>query len=416
MRINIACVECRKSLALPAGFIGRVVQCPACRATFTAQDPSITAERPEPTPIPALSLDEPPQVLEETPFDFVPKPSAEFVNRLPPRTPRSFRPFVFTAIVISDSLGQLSGKCRAETALGGLWLRRSGGEVFLPTGTAAQYAGGNRLHVALPDRELKLTVRVGLGSNRKLARGLVGYLTGIVPSLPAREYRVSGYLVGSTLLPLLPAIPSGLLGDQGLLIGGACAAVLALLVAFQLWLAMQVRLSLVLGITGASAIPSLLFLSTFIWGYNRPIRNWEPFEPPGAGCRINFPGPPSLLLGGGEHTTYGRELPERRFSFLLGHSRVEDMVPSLLRLQMEVEELFREFPAHVVREVARPVSFLGHPGQEVRIDFGNVQGVVRIYVMGKQVYVLTAIGPKFTPQTRHVTEFFDSFELLDQAK
>src|SRR5690348_13775555 len=59
--IRLTCTECKQSLKVPEGALGKKVQCPACGARFIGRlDPSPPAEGAF-APLPNLELHEPPR-------------------------------------------------------------------------------------------------------------------------------------------------------------------------------------------------------------------------------------------------------------------------------------------------------------------------------------------------------------------
>src|SRR5262249_41807629 len=152
------------------------------------------------------------------------------------------------------------------------------------------YHGDNRLLVTLQNRRIEMAVRHMLGSSRRLARGVVGFLKGTLPPLRASQYRVPLSLLLLALLPL------GLVfvqpGSLGWLLAGLGVAALGALVAWQHGWGVPQRVILQLSLVSASIVAGLIGKFGMPFWTPSPIRNWQYFNPPNSLCRVLMPGQP----------------------------------------------------------------------------------------------------------------------------
>jgi hypothetical protein len=153
---------------------------------------------------------------------------------------------------------------------------------------------------------------------------------------------------------------------------------------------------------------------------------WKEYRSPGGQFRVLMPGhPKSVPAAAGNMVLVAVETDRGRKAFLVGY---EDFPGDRLaddaleaRFGRARENMLRAYPG--ARKLSeRPVMMGGHPGREYTIEVPSrkVNVVVLIYLVdrgaGLRIYVLTAVGSRFTSDTTEVRRFFDSFQLTQEVQ
>jgi hypothetical protein len=134
----------------------------------------------------------------------------------------------FHVVVKSDPAKFAKGQFGCEMTQEGLTLTQGKTVIQIATGAKANYAGANRIDVALPDHRLELTIaKFGIYKNR-LAKDLAAFLSegGEPPiignySLPWYFYAMAALPLGIPLITVGGAIPLA----AGFGLAGACLGI-----------------------------------------------------------------------------------------------------------------------------------------------------------------------------------------------
>jgi WD40 repeat protein len=382
MSITLVCPGCKRSLRARPEFLDRTLQCPSCKTTFKAQTP------PDEEPLPVLAL-APPQAPRQTnPEDFSPEPRADDQRPSPRATPdpaaprgpepRRSRPLLrFPVRVLEDSAGELVGPVEAEVSTDGFRLHGTGQVLFLaPLGTPTK-ADADELEIALSRRTLRLKVRGPNG--RRLAQDVAGFLTGERGPLDSRDYqprRSPAVVLLTTVVTLLVT-------------AGA-------------------------GVGGYYLVRSLM----------APARvadsAWREFTPPGVEGKLLMPGTPRTQ----NQNQPGFDGPLRMFSvelkhpnsvFMFGHARLPAWNVGQLTLEQRFEGARQGMLANTKGATfvsQRDIRLGEHPGREYVFDIQKKgKMVVRLYLVGRDLYMLLVGGDGFEANNLDVVKFLNSFRL-----
>jgi hypothetical protein len=432
MSLNIPCPSCRRRLNLPPSVAGRLVQCPACRHTFTAetsveeasQAPVLHAVPEIEEVVPTLR-----PVEESEPVDEPVRPrrtnnawqrSQEARERrardLPLPRPRQF--FSFSAVVHSDSKGDLSGPLKAQVTDKGLRLIQAGKEVLLvPPGGPAEHLGGNRLNITYDGRRIELDVSCGLGPRKKLAHDLAAYLRGDLRELEPYRYRVPPGFLFLALLPL--AMTAALFGHTIWMAAGVGLALVCVMVAFISGWTTELRLGLILtGGIGGCLAAVVGFLYFLLWGPINP-GDWKTFIPPEGRCKLLMPGTPTRKTQfdpmAGQIVIHAIENHLRDHVFMFSCEQLRDGpdVPLDQRFEAARMNMLQNTPGAALSG-QRPVDLEGYPGREFVVDVQNKGKIVlRLFIVEDHLYMLGGGGRGFEANDPDLKKFFDSFEFTE---
>jgi hypothetical protein len=391
MLVKISCARCQGALMLNEDHVGRLVRCPTCKSTFTAQppesaevevvEPELELIESEPAPASAenpvaIQLElEPPAPRRrpvEPPLRPEPSPRSPVVRRRPGRR------FHFPVRVLDDSSGELEGSIDAVASNDGLELRQGRRTLlFAPVGTPATYAGNNEVEVIIDQRRVRLAVTKRVRGQR-LAQDLVDFLNEERDSLNPDHYRV----------------------PRVLLVAGIGLPVAALLV-----------VGVVLLIRLITTVPRI------------DESAWKEFRPPEAQCRLLMPGTPGTRQQpipnlNQLQTIYTVQVERPRSEFMFTHLRVPRQAVGQLNLNDFVngvrQETAKRYPGTKVLS-QREIRLEGHPGREFILEApGQGKAIFRVFLLDDNVYMLGVEGKRFEPDTPDVVKFFDSFKLLDK--
>jgi len=391
MLVKINCARCQGLLMLNEEHVGRLVRCPTCRNTFTANAPELDVEEEpvqpaleliDPDPAPAAVEDPVAIQLElEAP---APRPRPTESLRLEPsRRPvsrrRSGARFRFPVRVLDDSSGELEGSMEAVANGDGLELREGRRRLlFAPVGTPTTYAGHNELEVVVDQRRVRLAVTKRVRSQR-LAQDLVDFLNDERNPLNADHYQVPRVLLIAALgLPL--------------------AAVLVV--------------GVVLLIRLLTTVPRI------------DESAWKELKPAGARCRLLMPG--TAVTRQQHHpalkqpmTVYVVEVKRPNSAFFFCHFPLPREEIGRMPLNDRFEGARLGMLANTPGATfisQRDIKLDRHPGREYVLDVQKKgKMTVRIYCVDeRELYMLLAGGDNFEPNTPDVVKFFDSFKLLNR--
>jgi WD40 repeat protein len=113
--------------------------------------------------------------------------------------------------VKNDPRRALKGNFQATVTSAGIRLVQGKKvEVVVAVGTPAQYLGGNRLALLLDGQPVTFAVSHLAWYQARLARDLVAFLSGELPTINSADYRLERYLYFATLLPIgIPFLTRG---------------------------------------------------------------------------------------------------------------------------------------------------------------------------------------------------------------
>jgi WD40 repeat protein len=438
MSLNIPCARCNRRLALPPSVVGRLVQCPACRGTFTAEEPRgeepiLDAVLVPAQAVPTLQPVEEPELADE-PDRRRPRNSwqrsQESRDRRgrqapPPPRRRARKALSFTAFIRSDSKGELSGRHTAQVTDKGLRLfqHRDDG-LLIPPGGPAEYTGGNRLVITYDGRRLEVDVSCGFGPRKKLAEDLAAYLRGDLPALEPYRYRVPLVLLILAILPL--TMPAVLFGKVIWMATGVGLSLLCLLIAFICRWSTDLRLGLILtGGIGGCVAAVVGFVYFLIWGPINP-GDWKTFYPPNVRCKILMPGTPVAKTppapGGAQVVIHAVENRIRDYAFIFAAEPIRD------GLDMPLDQRFDAVRGGILQGISqhmpgatlvnqRTINQEGFPGREYVIGFRNqVKIVYRVFVIEDSLYMLGGGGRGYETNDPDLVKFFNSFEFTEDPK
>jgi WD domain, G-beta repeat len=382
MSITLVCPGCQRSLRARPEFLGRNVQCPSCKMTFTAQTP------PDEDPLPVLGL-APPQAPRQTnPDDFSPEPRADDQRSSPRATPgpavsrgpepRRSRPSLrFPVRVLEDSAGEMVGPVEAEVSRDGLRLHGTGQVLFLaPLGTPAT-ADDDELEIELSRRTLRLKVRGPNG--RRLAADVADFLAGQSGPLDPRDYQPRR----SPAVVLLTTVATLL-------------------------------------VTVGSAVGGYYLVRSLMAPARVADSAWKEFTPPGVKGRVLMPGTPRTQNQNqpgfdGPLRMYMVELKRPNSVFIFGHARLPAWNVGRLTLEQRFEGARQGMLSNTKGATfvsQRDIRLGEHPGREYVFDIQKKgKMVVRLYVAGRDLYMLLVGGDGFKVDTPDVRKFLDSFRL-----
>jgi phage FluMu protein Com len=409
MSTTVRCSQCQQPLLLREECIGHLVRCPSCQATFKVE---VSGMEPEEAP----TASRPPSRRPTVPSDF----TRERDDRPPPparpkRPPRQTTADDFTADpddedrparrasaaertggqrrsrrggphfslgmrVLDDSDGELAGRYEADLSEDGLELMSEGKVVlFIPTDTETEPLGGEEIEVNLSRRTLRLGVARSPGSRTRVAQDVASFLNGD-GELPRRD----DYTPRGSPLLMVAAALAALLLVAGLGVGGYY----------------------------------LVRLMTSVTRVDESL--WREFTPPGANCKVLMPGNPTTQSQNppgldGPLTMHAVELKRPNSAFLVGHARIALAEMGRMSLNQRFEGA-RQGMLSNARGASlnsqRDITLAGCPGREYVLKVKqHGQMIVRLYIDGRDLYMLLAGGDDFTPDNPDVCKFLDSFTL-----
>jgi hypothetical protein len=378
-----------------------------------------------------------------------------------PQRPGAERPpFVFPVIVSRDPDRILRGRMDAELTAEGLYLRRPRqAPAFTPVGAPARYLGGSRLVVTVEGREVEASIIKPWISVNHLAKDAADFLNGRAALPDPRAYNLPWYLFTlpalAVLLPvvgiwrelLVEGVPGGFLW----IFLGAVTAGVTFAVTKMAFLRPRGRLIGAGGLMGLALGGLLLaFILSFILPspYAIDPTAWKTNQPPSNAYAVSMPGTGYSL----PHSTSGNygmdtlvvDLTPQQCTFKVytltpqnGMGGPEENLSSALS---NAESTLRNdltgynpnnynYSSYGYNKSLNPRSdklrkTVSAPGftncQEAvyTLQARNERDkavVARFYVGGGKVYILAAIGPKFTETSDDVKKFFDSFKLAGRA-
>lgn len=181
------CPECGRPLPFPALAIATTMTCPACRATFAADQEQID---PLPRPPDLPSVDNQQEAIRPRGASADRRrPAQEFTAQQPldrdtdiqrDSTSSSFPAFVFQVQIKRDTApSPFKGTVQARITPEGLILKPGKkGECFFPVGTRVRHVEGNLIRLTDVDRTLDLAVIGWRFRLEPLARDLAAFLDG----------------------------------------------------------------------------------------------------------------------------------------------------------------------------------------------------------------------------------------------
>lgn len=158
-------------------------------------------------------------------------------------------------------------------------------------------------------------------------------------------------------------------------------------------------------------------LGLILWATGSFGPNWKPFEPPAVGARVEMPYPAGMSAASQDRGALGvtvhegiRLFPRQEFALVTtmnsaGPDSALDWIQAILR---------KEYPN--ATQTSRIVTSTpqGLQAVDAVFDLGNGEVMVcRAVGAGSTVYLVTALGSGFAPQTSEVQRFLNSLTITD---
>jgi hypothetical protein len=156
---------------------------------------------------------------------------------------------------------------------------------------------------------------------------------------------------------------------------------------------------------------------------NAPVP-WKEFSPPGGGFTVQWPLVPGYRFPAvdespnGPRHTFTIDAPlgagSIRRGFAVAYNDLPNLPPADLTLR---KEFLNRVAKEIIEAKGQPTDterdlMLGsHPGKELRMSPKGTEIIVRTYLVGRRLYVLTALVPIPAART-NAQRFLDSFKLL----
>jgi hypothetical protein len=422
MHTAISCASCSRPLRIPTDLLGQTVRCPFCTDAFVAvADPTIkldeapankaAAAEEEGAPAPglpsaavALLEPEPPVVEESFTVDLAgpAKPAAP---------PKPWSTWVF---VRSDSDRRLWGEMQAEISAEGVRLYRGRKDFQIPVGCEATWVKGSLVRVVVGSRTVDFQLKKKHAYKSRLAADLAGFLNGDRPMPANKGYGWPWYqwLLLLAPLALIGVLIAGELPDtatRGLKgFGIVMFALLCPLLVYWVWHMERLRVGA--RWAGASLLVGGAFFCTALMYWFGPdlppaaaYVSWFNYAPVGERFSVDMPAnprayPPENYNGMQVTKHIARVQPNQ--TFVVAYI---DIVRPWQQNPSAAFQLGREYVLDDKKsENAWPgpsqeINLDGHPGSEFTIEQLSSRSrdttTVRLYLVGKRLYILTAKAP-----------------------
>jgi hypothetical protein len=171
-------------------------------------------------------------------------------------------------------------------------------------------------------------------------------------------------------------------------------------------------------VAGAAVFGVVKVVDMVVHGKTITDNDWREFSGPDKKFKVLMPGTPTRK----EQAIPGLRQPMsihvvdlNAKAFFVGYLDIppEDFhrVPVEDRFNGAREGMLKSTPnSKVVSE--KPITLDGNPGRELVVSVpGRMRLVVQIVLVDLRFYILTAVGPGYTPETADVTKFLSSFQI-----
>lgn len=382
MESIIACPACGQKMRLANEWLGQSVACTRCQHEFVAKaiaPPSSVAAPASRSG--AGTMGGRTQRIRtdgsESRVNFSPGPKPRDDDRTtimaPPSKKRlqssdSFTPIPIGAVIEPDSSHTYKGNYRGQIAPEGLQLTGRAGDLFVPVGSSAEYAGESSLRVLVGNAQIGMRITRKGGNVKKLASDLADFLNGNRPSLKAKDYEPSK-------LPLIVAMILAIVGGIGLLLG----------------------------------------IVLVIWGMVEG--NWTTFTSPAGRFSVELPGNPKETV---KQVPLPIGPPMNATEYRYQSGNMEYLVEYVdLPQRIGIDFLHAGFQSQIAKDIPggslKTSNKLGPTSYEYQISITpNGHATRRLIIEGNRVYILTIAGPSLREGDERIGRFMNSFKITGQ--
>jgi WD40 repeat protein len=330
-----------------------------------------------------------------------------------------------------DAAKILRGLFQGRLTPEGLFLRQGRiHDISLGVGTPAEYLGGNRLEVTLPDRRVELSIG-GRVYQRRLARDLAAFLGGRKPFLNASSYLIPLYVYIPAILPLgIPILTLG--GALPVMVGFGLAGACIAIAQQERWpIAARILAALGLSFLGYTGLFVLFFIAfrglppvhqnknlapvvNPNHGNQTVTRNWRALVSRECGFSISMPGAAKETVRRAVNTgrtvhAFQVEEPQDHFSLVCFTPPLPGQQTQLFQ---ELRSVRQDFPLGKI-EPERLLALGTYQGWEITIRFADRTLVRRSYSGHGRDFILTVSSSRLPQIVPDALRFFDSFQPAD---